>query len=153
MRSAKDIKRRSSCPISFGLDIFGDKWTLLIIRDIAFYHRTRFSDFAPNEHIATNILTDRLTRLEQLGIIKKTRSSEFKNQNIYSVTQKGKDLIPTLVEMTIWGLQYDPKSPANTQFAERLRSEKRQLADEIAKAIDKDSFVTYRQSEMGITGA
>jgi DNA-binding HxlR family transcriptional regulator len=153
MKIAKDIKRRSSCPISFGLDIFGDKWTLLVIRDIAFYHRTRFSDFAPHEQIATNILTDRLNKLEALGIIKKTRNTEFKNQYIYSVTQKGKDLIPTLIELTLWGLQYDPESLASKQFAKRIETEKRQLATEIAQAIENDNFVQYRQNEMGIIGS
>ena len=144
------IKRRSTCPISFGLDIFGDKWSLLIVRDIVFYHRTRFSDFTPQEHIATNILADRLNKLEMAGIITKQRDETLKNQNIYSVTQKGRDLLPTLIEMTLWGLQYDPQTPANKKYAERLKAEKRLLANEVAQAIDKDTFIAYRQQEMGI---
>lgn len=142
--------RRSDCPISFGLDLFGDKWTLLILRDLMFYGRTRFSDFAPKEGIATNILTDRLKRLQTAGIIEKRRDTERKNQYIYSVTQKGKDLLPTLVEMTIWGLQYDPHTPASEAFIERTKTDKRELASEIAQAIKEGAFSEYRRREMGI---
>jgi DNA-binding HxlR family transcriptional regulator len=152
MDKATSIKRRSDCPISFGLDIFGDKWSLLILRDIMFYHRTRFKDFAPQERIATNILTDRLNRLEKAGLIDKRRDPQLKNQNIYSVTSQGKDLLPTLIEMTLWGLQYDPKSLASKQYIQRLKSEKRQLALEVAHSIDTDAFLEYRQDKMGIRG-
>jgi DNA-binding HxlR family transcriptional regulator len=152
MKKTANSKRRSGCPISFGLDVFGDKWTLLIIRDITFYHRARFSDFAPREHIATNILADRLSKLEASGIIEKKRDEALKNQYIYSVTQKGKDLLPILIEMTLWGFQYDPKTPASKDFVERTRTGKRQLALEMAQAIEGDTFVEYRQSEMGIAG-
>jgi DNA-binding HxlR family transcriptional regulator len=145
-----DIKRRSDCPISFGLDIFGDKWSLLILRDIMFYHRTRFKDFTPQERIATNILTDRLNKLEKAGLINKRRDPQLKNQNIYSVTSQGKDLLPALIEMTLWGLQYDPKSLAGEEYIQRLKSEKRQLALEVAHSIDVDAFLEYRQDEIGI---
>jgi DNA-binding HxlR family transcriptional regulator len=150
MKKAQDTKRRSDCPISFGLDIFGDKWTLLILRDIMFYHRTRFSDFTPQEQIATNILADRLSRLEALDIIEKRRDTERKNQYIYSITQKGKDLLPTLIDMTLWGLRYDPKSLANEDFVERIRLEPRQLVLEIAEAIESNTFTDYRRDHMGI---
>lgn len=143
-------ERRSDCPISFGLDVFGDKWTLLILRDIMFYGRTRFSDFAPREDIATNILTDRLKRLQTAGIIEKRRDPERGNQNIYSVTQKGEALLPTLVEMTLWGLQYDPHTPASDAFVERLQTDKRELAREITQSIKDGTFSEYRQNEMGI---
>lgn len=150
MNKETHIKRRSDCPISFGLDIFGDKWSLLVLRDIMFYHRTRFKDFAPQERIATNILTDRLYRLEKAGLISKKQDPILKNQNIYSVTQKGKELLPTLIEMTLWGLQYDPKTLASKEFIQRLKSEKRQLALEVARSISEDTFLDYRQNEMGI---
>lgn len=150
MSKVQDIKRRSSCPISFGLDIFGDKWSLLILRDITFYNRTHFREFAPQEHIATNILTDKLSRLEKAGLIIKVRDLKYKNQYIYSTTQKGKDLLPTLIEMTLWGLQYDPQSLANKDFIKRLQSEKQQLALETAKSVDDKTFLEYRQAEMGI---
>lgn len=150
MKNPQDIKRRSDCPISFGLDVFGDKWTLLVLRDIMFYHRTRFSDFAPQERIATNILTDRLGRLEAFGIIGKARDAERKNQYVYSVTQKGKDLLPTLIDVTLWGLRYDPGSLASKEYIERIESEPRQLVQEITGAINAGAFTEYRRDHMGI---
>lgn len=150
MKKTQNIKRRSDCPISFGLDIYGDKWTLLILRDIMFYHRTRFSDFTPQEKIATNILADRLDRLEMYEIIQKKRDTERKNQYIYSVTPKGKDLLPTLIDMTLWGLAYDPNSLASEKFIDRIKTEPRQLTLEISEAIEGDAFTEYRRDQMGI---
>ena len=144
------VKRRSSCPISFSLDIFGDKWTLLILRDIMFYNRTRFSDFMPIERIATNILTDRLSKLETAGILTKERDSKLKNQFVYSVTSKGEALLPLLVEMTLWGLEYDPESLASKEFVARIRDEKAKVTREISRAIKRSKFSMYRSEEMGI---
>ncbi len=130
--------------------MFGDKWTLLVLRDIMFYQRTRFSDFMPVERIATNILTDRLGKLEAAGIITKERDLELKNQFIYSVTPKGKALLPLLVEMTLWGLEYDPESLASKEFVERSRAEKTKVTREIHRAIERSDFTTYRSKKMGI---
>lgn len=142
--------RRSDCPISFGLDLFGDKWTLLILRDIMFYQRRRFSDFAPQERIATNILADRLSRLESEGLIEKQRDEELRNQFIYSVTDKGRALLPTLVEMTLWGLEYDDETPASQAFLKRLQTDRRAVAREITRAVQNGAFAAYRKTEMGI---
>lgn len=142
--------RRSDCPISFGLDLFGDKWTLLILRDIMFYQRRRFSDFAPQEHIATNILADRLSRLEAEGLIDKQRDEELRNQFIYSVTDKGRALLPTLVEMTLWGTEYDRQTLASKAFIERLKTDRRAVAREITRAVQNGTFSAYRKTHMGI---
>jgi DNA-binding HxlR family transcriptional regulator len=145
-----DFKRRSDCPISFSLDIFGDKWTLLVLRDIMFYKRTRFSDFMPMERIATNILADRLAKLEKAGIITKSRDIKLKNQYIYAVTAKGQALLPLLIEMTLWGLGYDPKSLASPEFVKRANDEKTKVTREIHRAIKHGGFAAYRSKEMGI---
>lgn len=144
------LKRRSNCPISYTLDVFGDKWTLLILRDIMFYDRTRFSDFMPTERIATNILSDRLSKLERVGIITKGRDHKLMNQFIYSVTPKGRSLLPLLIEMTLWGLEYDPKSLASNKFIERARGEKIKVSREISRAVTQGNFSTYRSERMGI---
>lgn len=149
-KPSSNRSRRSDCPISFGLDLFGDKWTLLILRDIMFYQRRRFSDFAPQERIATNILADRLSRLETEGLIDKQRDEELRNQYIYSVTDKGRALLPTLVEMTLWGLQYDSETPASQAFSERLKTDRRAVAREITRAVQNGTFSSYRKTEMGI---
>lgn len=145
-----DIKRRSNCPVSFSLDVFGDKWSLLILRDIMFYNRTRFSDFTPTERIATNILADRLSKLESAGFITKIRDSKLKNQFIYNVTPKGESLLPILTELTLWGLEYDPESLASSEFVERARDEKPKVTREITRAVKRHKFAAYRSLKMGI---
>jgi DNA-binding HxlR family transcriptional regulator len=150
--STRGRKRRSDCPISISLDIFGDRWSLLILRDIMFYNRTRFSDFAPREHIATNILTDRLHRLEDEGIIEKHQDSAYRNQYLYQVTGKGKELLPALIELTLWGLQYDPQSLASSGFVKRAQTEKRSVVREMVRSIERGEFTEYRRKEIGIPG-
>lgn len=94
---------RSNCPISSALDIVGDKWSLLIIRDMMFSGKETFSDFSnSNEKIATNILSNRLSMLEELGIIDKGKKAGNKKTNIYSLTQKGKELLPIILEIAQW---------------------------------------------------
>lgn len=145
------IKRRSHCPISFSLDVFGDKWSLLILRDIMFYNRTHFRDFAPHEHIATNILSDRLGKLEAMNLINKQQDPKLKNQYVYSVTPTGKTLLPLLTEMTLWGLEHDPESLASKEFIMRTQTDKQKVAREIARSIERNEFANYRSREMGIS--
>jgi len=104
----KEIQHRSDCPISFSLDYLGDKWVLLILRDLIFTNKSSYGDFlASDEKIATNILADRLKLLEANRFIKIAVSPEKKNKFIYSLTEKGIDLIPVIVELMIWGSKYD----------------------------------------------
>lgn len=145
-----DTKRRSDCPISFSLDVFGDKWTLLILRDIMFYNRNRFSDFTPRERIATNILANRLGKLEAQKIIEKNLDPKLRNQYIYTVTPKGWTALPLLIEMTLWGLENDPNSLASKNFVERVRREKQKVVREINRSIKQRAFANYRSQQMGI---
>ena len=93
---------RSTCPINFGLEIFGDPWTLLIVRDMVFNDKRTYSDFLKSaEGIATNVLADRLVRLETVGLIQKTTQTDGKPA--YRLTERGIELVPVLVELIIWG--------------------------------------------------
>lgn len=104
----KEIQHRSDCPIAFSLDYIGDKWVLLILRDLIFTNKSSYGDFLnSDEKIASNILADRLKMLEANGFITSTVSPEKKNKFIFSLTQKGIDLIPVVVELMIWGSKYD----------------------------------------------
>ena len=97
------MKSRSDCPISYGLDFFGDKWTLLIIRDIALNNKHTFGEFLHSpEGIATNILTDRLRALEQEGFVARY-SVPGKARIGYCLTQRGVSLLPVVIELAIWG--------------------------------------------------
>ncbi len=107
---------RSPCPIAASLDIFGDRWTLLILRDMLFDDRVRFSEFAVNESIATNILSDRLSRLVHLGLIEKVNDPEDGRRVIYLPLQPAIELTPVLAELVSWGIRYT-QVPSSPQFA------------------------------------
>jgi DNA-binding HxlR family transcriptional regulator len=98
--------RRSVCPVSCTLDLIGDKWTLLVIRDL-FSGKTKFKDFIQSpEHIATNILTERLTRLEEHGLVERQTSDVHAGRCDYILTAKGLTLHPVLRAVAAWGLQH-----------------------------------------------
>ena len=99
--------RRSPCPVACSLDIFGDRWTLLVIRDL-FFGRTRFKEFAASaEGIPTNILTERLERLLARGIIEQVPAADGTKRLAYRLTKKGKALGRVIRAMRDWGLAWD----------------------------------------------
>ncbi len=94
---------RCKCPITSGLDILGDKWTLVIIKQMLFEEKSTFKDFIESqESIATNILSSRLKMLEKFGIIQRDNHPNNKKIKIYTLTEKGLSLTPLLIELTIW---------------------------------------------------
>lgn len=96
-------KHRSLCPVARSLDIFGDKWTLLILRDVAMFGKTTFKEIAQmDEGIATNTLAERLDRLVNEAMLTKTQSAVNKLVYHYRITQKGIDLIPVLQNISQW---------------------------------------------------
>jgi DNA-binding HxlR family transcriptional regulator len=118
----KEIKARSGCPISFSLDFIGDKWTLLILRDMVF-GKTTYGDFlASQEKIATNILADRLSTLEQYGFVSKKVGTDKKSKFVYTMTEKGIGLVPIIMELSIWGSKYNP--PGNEALLKELQEDK-----------------------------
>jgi DNA-binding HxlR family transcriptional regulator len=109
----KDKKLRSHCPINFYLEAFGDKWTLLVLRDIIFRGKASYGDFLKSEEgFATNILANRLELLEEEGILKKVADKEDARRSKFRLTEKGLDLVPVLFEMMAWSEKYDSKSEA-----------------------------------------
>ena len=103
----KESARRSPCPVACALDIFGDKWTLLVIRDLIL-GRSRFKDFASSpESVPTNILSDRLRRLMEHGVIPQTPAAEGSKHQAYVLTEKGEALRPILKAMRQWGLEWE----------------------------------------------
>ncbi|MGE0566529.1 MAG: winged helix-turn-helix transcriptional regulator [Bacteroidia bacterium] len=134
----KKIKYRSDCPISTALDIFGDKWSLLIIRDMIFKEKSTYGDFLESgEKIATNILADRLAMLECSGIISKHKHPESKAKILYKLTQKGIDLIPVLVEIIAWSEKYHEVHPQAITFAKQIRKDKPGLIKMITTSLSK----------------
>ncbi len=108
MQRRKSPPRRSDCPLNASLEVFGDRWTLLVVRDLMFGGRCSYRDFLKaDEKIATNILAERLNRLEANGIVEKHRDAEDGRKINYRLTAKGMDLAPVLVEMIVWGARYE----------------------------------------------
>jgi DNA-binding HxlR family transcriptional regulator len=102
---------RSICPIASTLDLVGDRWSLLIIRDMLFFDKHRFEEFLESpEKISTNILTNRLNTLESLGLITKQPYSNHSRRMSYTLTEKGKSLRPVLKTITAWGLKHLPET-------------------------------------------
>jgi DNA-binding HxlR family transcriptional regulator len=100
--------RRSGCPIGISLDLFGDRWSLLVVRDLMFFGRTTFGAFAAaGEGIATNVLADRLDRLECAGIIARRSDPADGRKVVYRLTEKGMALAPVLVEIVLWAARHE----------------------------------------------
>ena len=117
--------RRSGCPVSCSLDLLGDKWSLLIVRDMVFGRKRYFKEFlASPEGIATNILTNRLKRLEDSGIISKQPDPENRRQIVYTLTEKGIALIPVLVELRCWGAIYESAPNVDPDEVQRMQQDK-----------------------------
>ncbi|MBN1377908.1 MAG: helix-turn-helix transcriptional regulator [Gammaproteobacteria bacterium] len=106
MVAKNEHANRSGCPIACALDIFGDHWALLVIRDLAFFDRHEYKDFLHSEEsISSNILSDRLKKLEAYSIISSLPHPDSQRRKLYYLTNKGKDLIPVLVSISRWSEQ------------------------------------------------
>lgn len=131
-------KKRSDCPLSCSLDVFGDKWSLLIIRDLMFFQKSTYNDFLKSaEGIATNILASRLKVLEENGLIEKSSHPDSKAKNLYRLTPKGIDLLPIIMEVYIWADKYYEMP---TDLKETIKEAK----------TDKDKFVKQVTNELKI---
>ena len=125
-------RRRSDCPIHFGLEVFGDPWTLLILRDVLLKGRTTYSDFLhAEEGIATNVLADRLARLEQDGLLSADRATGGGRARRYRPTSKAVDLLPVLMEIIAWSARHDPATAADPDFVARLRTDRAGLEHDL----------------------
>ena len=130
---------RSGCPINLALEVFGDKWTLIIIRDIMFEGKRHFRELLQSEEkIASNILTDRLNMLEREGIITRRPDPDHKQKYIYSLTEKGVDLLPIIVEIGAWSLKYRPVAPSKKEHAEMLVKGGKELQKQIRKNLIRE---------------
>jgi DNA-binding HxlR family transcriptional regulator len=134
--SQKRMRACSGCPIDYALDIFGDRWTLLVIRDLVFGGKRHFREFIESpEGIASNILASRLKKLEQRGVISRRADPENRKQVVYELTEKGVDLIPVLLEIVRWGGTHDPDTAAPAAFVARVTSDRAALIQEITEAL------------------
>ena len=132
----KALRKRSLCGISSLLDVIGDKWSLLIIRDIMFKGKSTYGEFlASDEKIATNILADRLELLESQGFIVSKPHPDSRVKSVYSLTQKGLDLMPVLMEMLVWADLHMEISQQSRDFAKLIRSDRKGAAKRILEKL------------------
>jgi DNA-binding HxlR family transcriptional regulator len=135
-------QKRSACPINFALETFGDPWSLLIIRDMIYFGKHTYGEFLDSEEgIATNILASRLAHLEQQGILEKKRSELEKRKEIYTLTEKGLDLIPVLAEMANWSAMHDPCTGAPPAWIECMNSDREKMIQLIRKTVQSGGSV------------
>ena len=135
---------RSHCPVNYGLEIFGDKWSLLIVRDIVFAGKRTYGEFLKSEEgFATNILASRLAFLVEQGILAKTLSSSDRRKELYSLTEKGLDLIPVLLSVVVWSAKHDPKSHARRRkdFVTRLKRSAQKTGEDVKELVRKGGFI------------
>jgi DNA-binding HxlR family transcriptional regulator len=123
---------RSHCPIALTLDMLGDRWTLLLLRDLIIRGMTRYQEFLnAGEGISTNILAERLSRLEEHGIIAKSVDPNDKRQFLYSPTQKALDLLPVIFELARWGIKHDSHTDLTIPFVQAMKTDENGLMEGI----------------------
>ena len=134
----KKLKKRSNCPVSCSLDVWGDKWSLLIIRDLMSAKECTYGDFlkAP-EGIATNILASRLEVLEENKIIEKLDHPESKAKVLYRLTRKGIDLLPIMIEINLWAEKYFPIPADRKAMLKEVKKDKTAFIKSMTKELER----------------
>lgn len=144
----KEIRKRSCCAISTALDIIGDKWALLIVRDMAFHGKSTYCEFLKSEEgIATNVLADKLVLLERSGLVEKKPHPDSKLKILYRLTQKGIDLVPVLVDIIIWSDQYLDISENGRRFAENARKDREGTIRQVLENLKEERHTCSSETE------
>ena len=124
------------CPFRYGATVLGDAWALLILRDLVFKEAKHFGDFvAAGENISTNVLADRLARLEAEGVVTKARDPEMAVRVIYRLTDKGRDLVPVLLALVDWSARHDPQTEVPADFIHAYRDDPAAFAASLIAAL------------------
>ena len=120
----------NGCPIRYSAEIIGDKWTFLILRDVMFRGKNSYKAFLQSsEKISTNILADRLSKLEGHGLLKKQQDSNNRKQYIYTLTQKGEDLIPVMFGYFEWALKYDEQTFLSEKIVDSMKNDSKSMIE------------------------
>ena len=128
-------RRRSQCPIACALDLIGDRWTLIVLRDLIFVRKRHFQELLEgHEGIATNILASRLKMLEAAGLITRRSDRAEARRVIYAPTEKALDLLPVLIELTSWSMKYNARTDAPAHIVRRLAADREGLIADVRAA-------------------
>lgn len=142
----KDL--RSHCSVNYGVEIFGDRWSLLIVRDIVLAGKKTYGEFLKSEEgIATNILASRLAFLEEQGILSRAPSPVDRRKDFYTLTEKGLELIPIVLNIILWSAKHDTKSYVRhrKEFLARLSQNPTQVSEEV-KALVRNGGCIFPES-------
>jgi len=132
--------RRSGCPVSISLEMLGDRWSLLVVRDLMVRGLRTFKEFQKSgEGIATNVLADRLQKLEAAGIVVAEADETDGRRVNYRLTEKGIDLAPVLLELLIWGARHEETGAPCAAIAEMEKNREAVLAEARRRRRDRDS--------------
>ena len=128
--------RRSDCPIAGALDLLGDRWSLVIVRDLMFRGFREYGQFlAAGEGISTNILAERLDRLMCAGVIVRTEHPSNGKKYVYRLTEKGVDLAPVMIELALWGSKYVPDNAAPAAVVHQMRTAREKMVHQLREAL------------------
>jgi DNA-binding HxlR family transcriptional regulator len=134
MKTTSKEELRSHCAVNYGVEMFGDRWSLLIIRDIVFVGKKTYGAFLKSEEgIATNVLAARLATLEAQGILARASNPADARKDFYTLTEKGLDLIPIVLNIVLWSAKYDARSYVlhSKQFLARLSRNPAKVSEEV----------------------
>jgi DNA-binding HxlR family transcriptional regulator len=135
--------RNPGCPVNVAVEAVCDRWALLVIRDIVFYGKRTFGEFmASEERITTSVLADRLAGLVKAGILARRQADEDRRKETYSLTEKGLDLIPLLVDLANWGLAHS-EIRANPLWIEKAENDHAGLCQMVRETVLRGGSVYY----------
>jgi DNA-binding HxlR family transcriptional regulator len=142
MGKAKSDCRQSGCPVAFTLDTLGDKWSLVVVRDMMLNGKRCYGEFLESpERMASNILADRLKRLEEANVITKSPDPENQKKYVYELTQKGVDLLPLVLDAVIWGSKYVLENSTPKGFLRRLKKDRDGVTREILECLRRKESI------------
>lgn len=144
-KNSTNSSRRSECAVSMALDAVGDKWSLLILRDLMFTNKRSYGELqASEERIATNILAARLVSLEANGLIRKETDQSDSRRHLYFLTEKGIHLLPAVVELMQWMSKFNPQASACTANSTAYQKDRVGLYNELIKELEKAHAVNQQ---------
>jgi len=127
---------RSNCPINVALEMIGDAWSLMIIRDIVYFGKRSFNEFlASDEGIARNILADRLTQLQAKGLLTKKSDPQDRRKEVYTLTDDGLELIPILLDMAEWGAKRVPQENLPHSWLQAVREDRNTIIENVQETV------------------
>jgi DNA-binding HxlR family transcriptional regulator len=151
MGAKSSVKHRSGCPVNVCLEVFGDRWSLLIVRDLMVRGYKTFKEFQESgEGIATNMLADRLKKLEASGIIEREIEPDDGRKVNYRLTQKGIDLAPVLLDLLIWGARHEQTGASCSLILKMAKNREEILAEAVRRWRARDSTPLIPQFDSGV---